>query len=69
MPDVNPDDPANQSALAFGQSGSAGLSTTPDDSNTNILLNKVASDLGSQNAEVITALNAIAAAINAKPSA
>lgn len=51
------------------QAGSPGLSTTADDSNTNIVLNKIASDMGSQNADVVAALAALAAAINAKPSA
>lgn len=75
MADVDETDPdagyATQTAPWFTQqpSGTAGLSTTPDDSNTNIVLNKIALDLGAQSGEVITALNAIAAAINAKPSA
>lgn len=33
------------------------------------LVGKLADDTGTQNADVVTALNAIAAAINAKPSA
>jgi hypothetical protein len=50
-------------------SGTEGLSTTPDDANANLLLNKIADDMGSQNDDVVAQLNAIAAAINAKPSA
>lgn len=46
-----------------------GLSTTPDDALTNQQLNKIADDLGSQSDDVIAALDAVAAAINAKPSA
>lgn len=66
---------ASQTAPWFTQKGNAsggatdGLSTTTDDSNTNILLNRVALDLGSQNDDIVAALNAILAAINAKPSA
>ncbi len=67
------DDPttASQSAPWFTQqpSSSAGLSTTADDANMNIQLNKIASDLGTQSGDLVTAINAITSAINAKPSA
>ena len=71
--ETNPD--ASQAAPWFTQSASAsggagtGLSTTPDDSNTNIVLNKIATDLGSQSGDVVTALDAITTALNAKPAA
>lgn len=51
------------------QAGSPGLSTTPDDSNTNLQLNKIASDMGSQSDALVTALGTITTALNAKPSA
>lgn len=47
----------------------SGLSTTPDDANTNIVLNKIATDLGGQSDDLVTALNAITTALNAKPAA
>lgn len=47
----------------------AGLSTTPDDADMNIILNKIADDMGGQSDDLVAALDAIAAAINAKPSA
>ncbi len=74
MADDNPGDPQNlgsQTAPWFTQqeSGTTGLATTPHDSNTNILLNKIADDMGGQSEDLVAAITAIATAINAKPSA
>ena len=63
---------ASQSKPFFLQSPEAqgaGLSITTQRSNLNLGVNGVANDLGDQNTDVTTALDAIITAINAKPSA
>lgn len=46
-----------------------GLSTTPDDANQNLLLNRIATDMSDQSDALVAAIDVITAAINAKPSA
>ena len=65
MHDAEPDAVAD----AVRASATAANSTTQDDASTNQQLNKIANDLGTQNTALIASLNAIATAINAKPSA
>lgn len=71
---MDTDDPSTQTTPYFARqgtnaSGGDGLSTTQDDGLTNQQLNKIATDMGSQSDDLVTALDAIATAINAKPSA
>lgn len=47
----------------------SGISTTNQDSSRNQQISGIANDLGGQNDDVVTALNAITTALNAKPSA
>lgn len=47
----------------------SGLGTTNQDSSRNQQISGIANDLGDQNDSVVTAINSIATALNAKPSA
>lgn len=47
----------------------SGISVTNQDSSRNQQISGIANDLGGQNDDVVTAINSITTALNAKPSA
>ncbi len=55
-------------AVTLDAQGS-GLGTTNQDSSRNQQISGIANDLGGQNDDVVTAINSIATALNAKPAA
>lgn len=73
MADATPEKPYFMQAQAeddaLGGVPKDGLSTTADDANQNLILNRIATDMNDQSDALVAAIAAITTAITAKPSA